>query len=582
VTTTVTPFGDGAFLVEVEDVPGAHRLVARIEADRAAGDAPAGVGESVVGFGNVVVHLDVGNGSPAEVAPWLDALVRRVTGSGRDRGPTDGGPPVVIPVVFDGPDVVEVAARLGSTVDAVGDALCAAELQVAFLGFAPGFPYLVGLPPDLASVPRRSTPRPSVPAGSVAVAGGFASVYPQATPGGWMLLGRTTLPLFDPERPPYALLGPGDTVRFAREDRISGPSGSEAGPVVGSAASGRRPTPVHRSPLPSRGPTFAEVVDPGLLSLVQDGGRRTGAGVGVPRAGPADPEAMRLANRLVGNADDAATLEVTASGPTLRFTGGTHLAVVGATPDAVEVLLDQHLVGSGVVVPVASGQVLGIGRVRTGLRAYLAVSGGFDLPLLVGSRSSDVLSGLGPGPLRPGDRLDLGAPTRPHGLLARPTAPPATGRHRGLRVVAGPHPLEPFAYEQLLGRQWTVGAASNRIGIRLVPAPVDPIADHADPAPQGTATGGDGIPSTGMVTGAVQVPPDGHPIVLMPDHATVGGYPVACCVISADFPVLGQLAPGDTVSFTAVDLPTARRARRRWEDSLDERVSGWFPTATGT
>ena len=91
-----------------------------------------------------------------------------------------------------------------------------------------------------------------------------------------------------------------------------------------------------------------------------------------------------------------------------------------------------------------------------------------------------------------------------------------------------------------------------------------------------------GIPSTGMVTGAIQLPPDGHPIVLMPDHATVGGYPVAGCVISADLPVLGQLAPGDTLRFAEVDRQAARLARDHWERSLDGRVSGWFPTAAGT
>ena len=116
------------------------------------------------------------------------------------------------------------------------------------------------------------------------------------------------------------------------------------------------------------------------------------------------------------------------------------------------------------------------------------------------------------------------------------------------------------------------------MGIRLLPAPGHPPPDDEDPRPGA----GPGIPSTGMVTGAVQVPPDGRPIILMPDHATVGGYPVACCVIAADLPVLGQLGPGDTVSFTAVDPVAARRARQQWERALDERVSGWFPTAAGT
>jgi allophanate hydrolase subunit 2 len=125
--------------------------------------------------------------------------------------------------------------------------------------------------------------------------------------------------------------------------------------------------------------------------------------------------------------------------------------------------------------------------------------------------------------------------------------------------------------------------ASNRIGIRLLP---DEERDHRVEGDGGvdrpTVPHPGGIPSTGMVTGAIQLPPDGHPIVLMPDHATVGGYPVPGCVISADLPVLGQLAPGDTLRFAEIDRPTARRARAHWEHSLDGRVSGWFPTAAGT
>jgi allophanate hydrolase subunit 2 len=218
-----------------------------------------------------------------------------------------------------------------------------------------------------------------------------------------------------------------------------------------------------------------------------------------------------------------------------------------------------------------------VGRIRSGLRAYLAVAGGFDTPVEIGSRSSDVLSGLGPAALRVGDRLDLGPPTRPRGRLTYPSSPREFGDLHSLRVLAGPHRLEPERYRLLCSRPWVVGEASNRIGIRLVAGSGGPAGGHgaSPPAPPS-------IPSTGMVTGAVQVPPDGNPIILMPDHATVGGYPVACCVISADLPLLGQLRPGDTVRLTPVDRDAALRARERWEASLDERVSGWFPTVAGT
>ena len=155
-----------------------------------------------------------------------------------------------------------------------------------------------------------------------------------------------------------------------------------------------------------------------------------------------------------------------------------------------------------------------------------------------------------PQPTVPNFPLDLGAPTRPRGLLLPPPGPVRTGRHLRVRVVPGPHPVSADRWHRLLSERWVVGPASNRIGLRLEPFP------GGSPA---VAAPAERIPSTGMVTGAVQLPPDGHPIVLMPDHATVGGYPVACCVISADFPVLGQLAPGDTLALGTVDVATARR-----------------------
>jgi len=546
-------------LIEPDGLGPAHRLAAAVERAAAGRDAPVGVDEVVVGAEGVLVHLAAGGAGPDIAVPWLRRVVEAERG--RPDAPGAGSGRVVdLPVVFDGPDLQRVADAAGLGVAAVVGLVTHSTLEVAFLGFSPGFPYLVGLPAALAGVGRLATPRTSVPAGSVAVAGGFAAVYPQSTPGGWHLLGRTPVALFDPERPPYALLAPGDRVRFTEV----GPTGPR------SAASRAAVTPAAPPParVPDPAPGWVDVVRPGLLSLVQDGGRAGLGRVGVPRAGPADPEAMTLANRLVGNADHDAALEVTGSGPALRFGVAAHCAVVGAGPGAVEVTVDGHPVPDGTVVPVDAGQVLEVGTVRAGLRAYLAVGGGLDTPLTVGSRSTDLLSGLGPGPLAAGDRLRLGRPGRPHGLLV--PAPEGSEPPPGvLRILAGPHDLGPPALEHLVGTRWTVDPRSNRIGLRLAGPPVPGAAAVA-------------VPSTGMVTGAVQVPPDGHPIVLMPDHATVGGYPVVGCVIAADLGALGRLGPGDTVAFTEVDLPTALGLARLRERVLASRVSGWFPTRTGT
>ncbi|HEY7915712.1 MAG TPA: 5-oxoprolinase/urea amidolyase family protein [Acidimicrobiales bacterium] len=565
------PYGDSALLIEVDDVASAHGLAEAVERQRRSGLAPEGVRGAVVGFCSVVVHLEPAVEGAEAIERWALELADHGVGRGGPGiRPTPGSAPVRdrvdIPVTFDGPDLEAVAAGIGRSTASVIDQLTSTGLRVAFLGFAPGFPYLTGLPPELASIPRRSTPRTSVPAGSVAVGGGFATVYPQSTPGGWMLLGRTDLRLFDPDNPPFALLRPGDAVRFSTCPPPAPGDHTDQHPT--------RPPPdgaaTGRARLAARGRRFVEVLDPGLLSLVEDGGRQSLAKLGIPGAGAADPQSLRLANRLVGNADLAAAIEVTAVGPKLRFAGDGHLAVVASAVGGVDVRIDDHSVGTDVVSPVSDGQIVSIGRIMVGLRAYVAVSGGIETPLVMGSRSSDLLCGLGPGPLMAGDQLDVGTATRPHGLASHPIAPRLGVEPAVIRVIGGPHRVHPSTLARLTSTVWAVGKASNRIGLRLE-------GDRQSPAHDSES-----IRSTPMVTGAIQIPPDGGPIVLMPDHATVGGYPVAACVITADLARLGQLRPGDALRFEMVDFHTARSEYLRGERELAGRVSGWFPTRAGT
>jgi KipI family sensor histidine kinase inhibitor len=579
----VRPYGDSALLIDVDDVSSAHRVVAAIDRARRNGGGPAGIVETVVGLASVVVHVDAAADGAEHLERWLTELINDGAWEANpvEPGHAERKRHVDIPVSFDGQDLDAVAATVGGTTADVVDLLTGTELQVAFVGFAPGFPYLVGLPPELAAVPRRDTPRVAVPAGSVAVGGGFASVYPRATPGGWLLLGHTSVQLFDPDRPPYAFLRTGDTVRFTDLASVAagdGPDGADGADGAGT----RRVAPslVTGPPGPDRTGTrppiraltgrFVEVLDPGLLSIIEDGGRRGVAAMGIPRAGPADPDAMRLANRLVGNPDGAATIEATTVGPVLRFTGHAYVAVVTPSPERQQVLVDGHPAVAGAVSPVQDGQVVTVGRVHGGLRAYVAVSGGFETPLVVGSRSTDLLSGLGPGPLARGDRLDLGRPSRPRGQLMEPLGPAPRRQPKVIRVIEGPHRLPPGARDLCASGPWTVGPASNRIGVRLT--------SPFRPSPPLEVR----IPSTAMVTGAIQLPPDGDPIILLPDHATVGGYPVIACVIGADLPIVGQLEPGNTLEFVSVDRATARRERARRERALSERVTGWFPTTAGT
>ncbi len=278
----------------------------------------------------------------------------------------------------------------------------------------------------------------------------------------------------------------------------------------------------------------------------------------MPRAGAADPARLRAANRLAGNADGDGVLEITASGPRLCFHHDAHVAVVGQ----VDLRIDGRPVDVDTVVPVGAGQELAVGAVHDHLRGYVAVSGGFDVEPVFGSRSSDVLTGLGPGPLAAGDVLGLGPPTRPRGRFD-----PAPGAHRGagvVRVMAGPDALDTDAVERLTAEAWEVGEASDRMGVRL----------HR---PGAAPAAGPGVASRGMVTGAVQLPPDGLPVALLCDHATVGGYRVVATVIRADLGVLGQLRPGDSVRFDPVDQGEADQARGVADRALDRAVSGWYP-----
>lgn len=496
-----------------------------------------GVDDVVVGYRSVTVLTDPRITDPEDLIGALSSLTPAMRTSLRRRS-------VAVPVAFDGPDLEEVARLSGASKRRVVDALTGCELEVAFLGFAPGFAYLVGLPEFLRDVPRRATPRAVVRPGSVALGGGFAAVYPSSSPGGWQIVGRTDLDMFDPETPPFALLQPGDLVRLVES----------AVPLHDDSA--RRG---ERLLLRSSASRAAIVEKAGVLSLVEDGGRPGLAAIGVPRAGAADPVSMRLANRLVGNPEYAAVVEATASGPRLRFDSAAHACVVGD----VEVYLEERSVPANTVVPVGAGQTLTVGRVRTGFRAYVALDGGVEVPEVLGSRSTDTLSGLGCGRLREGDEIGMGPPARARGWLDG--TPPSLAT-RSLRVVLGPDQFDPHQIERLVASGREVGTQSDRVGMRLMGHSIRPRIQ--------------GIESRATVTGAVQVPPDGAPIVLLCDHATVGGYPVVATVITADIGTLGQLRAGDEVRFEVVSHDEAREALVEEERTLDARVRGWYPSRT--
>ncbi|MFJ3042336.1 MULTISPECIES: 5-oxoprolinase subunit C family protein [Streptomyces] len=279
------------------------------------------------------------------------------------------------------------------------------------------------------------------------------------------------------------------------------------------------------------------VVRAGALTTVQDRGRPGHAHLGVPRSGALDAPAAALVNRLVGNPPGAAVLETTLTGCALRPRCAVTVAVGGAP---CPVTVDGRPVPWAAPVRVPAGAVLDVGAADSGVRSYVAVSGGVLAEPVLGSRSTDLLSGLGPPPLADGTVLPLG---RPGGRHARVDAAPlpAPPAELVLRVTAGPRAdwFTPEAVRAFTSRAYRVSSASNRIGLRVD----GPALERARPGE---------LPSEGTVLGAVQVPPDGMPVVFLADHPTTGGYPVIGVVRTPDLPAAAQALPGTPVRFTAV------------------------------
>jgi KipI family sensor histidine kinase inhibitor len=522
----VLPVGDAALTLELGEAldPRTSARVRRL--DLALAKAPFdGFREAVPTHRSLLVLFDAAVARFSSVARILLSL------AASSAAPPPPGRLHAVPVAYggeDGPDLAPLAAERGLPEPAAIRLHSQSEYTAFMLGFMPGFPYL-GVLPEALECPRRATPRVRVPAGSVAIAGRQSGIYPVASPGGWHIIGRTSLRLFDPLRDEPALLAPGDRVRFV--------------PVTDLPATGP-PSPV--PPLP--GTAVVEVLEPGLLTTVQDAGRAGHRRVGVSGAGPVDARAHAAANRAVGNPPQAAALECTAVGPALAFRAPLRFAVAGADLGAVleRADLGRWPVPLGAGVLARPGNVLRFTGVRSGCRAYVALLGGIDVPVVLGSRATDLASafgGLAGRALAASDRLGVcaaaagGASPRESPLES--PAPSVT-----VRVVLGPQAdhFDARALASFLAGPWRVSATSDRVGCRLEGEPLR----HAGPAE---------ILSDGMVPGSIQVPPDGRPIVMMADGPTTGGYPKIATVVTSDLPRLAQLVPGEgEVRFEAVRI----------------------------
>jgi KipI family sensor histidine kinase inhibitor len=509
------PVGPRTLLVELPDLEATLALL-----DALAADPPAETAEVIPGARTLMVRAAPGHKAGRRLAAAIAARAQQATGR-RD----SVAEVIEIPVAYDGEDLAEVAAHLQLSVDEVVAAHAAATWQVAFCGFAPGFAYMT-CDDARFDLPRRASPRQRIPAGAVALAGRFCGIYPQASPGGWQLIGTTPVPMWDLVRDPPALLHPGARVRFV-----------ERGGAAETPASPRTPAP---APPPRPG---VRVLSTTFPILIQDAGRPGQAEQGISASGAMDLPSLRRANRRAGNPADVPVLEITLGPVRLAVDVPATLVLDGAAERA-EIEAGGGRVPVDVRRPFAldPGEVLMIPPPARGMRSYLAVRGGFHAPLLLGSAATDTLAGIGPDPLGPGDQVAFagGRALTVDAFPAIRTGLPASVETVTLPVMLGPRTdwFPMAAVTLLLEQDWEVTPQSSRVGIRLAGQPLL----RADARE---------LPSEGTERGAIQVPHSGQPVLFLADHPLTGGYPVIATVLPEALPLAGQIPPGARIRFSA-------------------------------
>lgn len=511
---------EGSFLVEFPAVSDADANRAAVAlAERVGPDPPRGLLDAIPGARTLFVIFD-------------PRLVRRESVVRRLRRLADGSATTSsesrrfrIPVAYggeSGPDLPSLARDRGIAPEELARRHAAGEYTVVFLGFSPGFAYMTGLPAGLAA-PRLESPRTRVPAGSVAIGGEYTAIYPSETPGGWRLIGRSPVRLFDATARPPALLRPGDRVSFEaigeQELRARLAESEIRNPAAAVAADED---------------AFFETVKAGLFTSVQ-GAPRYGLGAsGVPAGGAMDLPALARGNAILGNPAEAAALEMTVSGPEFLVRGDGLVCVSGGDLDVRRNGIPVPLETS---VPARAGDRITFGHASRGARAYLCVEGGLAQPL-----SGEPVRRLGRGDVvfraRPRARPRRGEP--PDAFV------PVCRGELMLSILPGPQlsDFPPDASDRLFSSTYRVSPESDRRGIRL----------HG---PSLELTRPPDIPPEGTALGAIQIPANGQPIVLGPDRPVTGGYAKIGTVIARDWPRLAQAVPGSAVRFRPTMLAEA-------------------------
>jgi len=511
--------GSDALMVELVDLETTLTLLDVLRAD-----PPEGIIELVPAARTLLVYFD---GLITDRAKLVDAI------SSIDLSfPTiRQGDTFEIPVIYDGEDLKDIASFLGWSIEELIQRHTGATYTVAFTGFAPGFAYMSCDDPNF-DIPRRKSPRVRIPAGSVALGGKFGGIYPSDSPGGWQLLGRTPLKMWNIRRARPALFAPGDQVRFremmAKGDSVPAAALEDSPTKVDGNAEGLRVTRADRP------------------VLYQDLGRSGQASQGVSQSGALDRTSLMEANLCVGNPRNATAIEITYGGFAVKADQPVTLAVAGALAPMTIRIADGRSIKAPFGQPFAldTGDELRLDFPTEGTRCYLALRGGFDVEPFLGSTATDTLAKVGPAPIVAGDILvpsnDAVSAVDPsrHGRVALPKA----GDTVTLDVVLGPRTdwFTDKGLTTLLTQEWQVTPESSRVGMRLA---------GGEPLERADSTE---LPSEGTPLGAIQVPHSGQPVLFLADHPLTGGYPVIGVVAAHHFDLAGQIPIGAKIRFNAI------------------------------
>ena len=476
-----------------------------------------GVSDLIPSYGRLYIEYDDSRVSLAQLRRWCHQHYQALAGA-QSHSHTRR---VDIPVCYDGEDLAEIAAARRCSVQEVAAVHSSVPYHVYALGFAAGFPFM-GDVPEAIRYPRRPSPRVQVPAHSLAMTHGQTGIYPMASPGGWNLLGRALVAMYDPQRQPAFALEPGDEVCFIPQDPACAAPLGEV-------------TALELLPADPAYPCL-EVLKAGLLDVVVDGGRFLGGRYGLSRSGALDQRAAQLANALLANPHDAPLIEINLRGGHFAVLRPLVLAFAG---QGMQPLRNGEKLEPNSSYRLEPGDELHFQSLQQGCRGYLAIAGGVASKRFWNSASVDLKAKLGR-PLRPGDILGQAQPApRRAGRHFRPHRFTPYGQSvRTLRLLAGPQ-ASPEAWQALTSQTFQVGFA-DRMGLRL----------------QGGSVPGGELLSEATPLGAVQIPPSGEPIILLHDRGTLGGYHKPAVVHPEDLSYVSQLRLGQALRFVQVQEPT--------------------------